>query len=82
MVQSTSALAEVEFNIAEVQDTSLDLMRVMEEDGVTIGVAVASMSLAIGRLMSPDVLSEEKEIKFVQDILEWASMYFVPGGIN
>lgn len=76
------ALASVEFDMGEVHGTSLDLLKLLEDDGVTIGLAVAALALSIGRLLSSRVLDEPAEVKFTQDLLEWASMYFVPGGIN
>lgn len=77
-----TATATVEFDMGEVHGISLDLMRTLEEDGITIGLGVAALALSLGRLLSQNVLEEKDEIKFTQDILEYASMYFVPGGIN
>lgn len=68
--------------MGEVHDLSLDLLQTLEEEGVTIGLGVAGLALSIGRLLSQAVLEEKDEVKFTQDLLEWASMYFVPGGVN
>ncbi len=75
-------LTQVEFDLEEVQGLSLDLLRLLEDTGCTIGEGVAASALSIGRLMAPSVLDGDAEIKFVQNLLEWTSMYFVPGGIN
>jgi hypothetical protein len=78
----TTDLKSVEFDLEEVQGLSLDLLTHLEKEGCSIGEGVAAAALTVGRLMSPHTLKAIEEIKFVQDLLEWVSMYYVPGGIN
>lgn len=54
---------------------SLATKVLMALEDVKVGDAVMGTSLALARLISPDQLKPEVEIKFVQDILDWSSVY-------
>lgn len=67
----------------DVHDVSLGLIMHLEEEDITVGLAQASLALSLGRLIVPPErnLSPEEELDFTKAAVEWARLYFTPGGI-
>lgn len=73
----------VEFDMAEVHDLSVEFLTLLEESGSDMGLGAASLALSLGRLLSPEAPMEvNKEIAFIQMILEYGGMFFAHGGVN
>lgn len=74
----TPAVISLEYE--EVHDVSVDLLRFLEVEEVEVGTAVAALALSFGRLLSPvKPMADDAEIHFMQQIMEWAGMYFAEG---
>ena len=73
---------KVAFDLQEVHNVSVDLLSLMEEDRITMAMGIAALALSIGRLASEKELSQEQEVKFCQDLMEWLGMYFHEGKAN
>jgi hypothetical protein len=41
-----------------------------------------ALVLSAGRVLSPEVLDDDEEIKFIQAAMDWMGMYFSGGGLN
>lgn len=61
--------------LAETHRLSMAVVHLLERE--TIGSAIAACGLTIARLCNPTArLTEEQEIKFVQELMEWAGSYW------
>lgn len=69
----------VTFAVEEVQSNALDLLSVLEENQVSVGMGIAASGMALGMLMSQNLLDDEKGADFVRDLVEWVGMYFTEG---
>lgn len=58
---------------SRVHDLTTRMLQTVGEEPV--GEVILASAMALGRLMSREVLSEEKEILFVQDVVAWAGSY-------
>lgn len=68
----------------DVHDLSVDIIEFLESEETTVPLAVAALVLSAGRLMNPreGALEVEEEIKFVQGMMEFATMFFADGTVN
>lgn len=78
----TEPLVSVEFEIEEVQGVSLDLLGLLEDNKVTLGVGIAALGLALGIMLAQRPISQTDAAKFSADLVEWVGMYFAEGGTN
>jgi hypothetical protein len=72
----------VTVNMEEVHKTSLDILELLEEDDVELKLGLVAIALTFGRVASPKVLTQEEEVKFLENILEYIGLYFVEGEPN
>lgn len=72
----------VTLDFGEVHNNSVDLLKLLENNDVEISEGAAALGLSFGRLMSPDPMTDEGEIMFIQALFEWAGAYFAEGGDN
>lgn len=73
---------KVSFDFIEIHELSLRVLQSLEDAQVEVPKAVLGLALSMGRVMSPDILSDADEVKFLQAIIEWGSTYFAPGSLN
>lgn len=76
------AQVSIAVDMGEVHDISLDLLRSLEDAEVDLTTAAAALAMSLGRVLSPRVLEQEDEERFMQNMFEWASMYFTDGKVN
>lgn len=72
---------QVDLDTEQVQGLSILLMEQLESWGVDRPTAMASIALALGRLVSARMLTDREEITFVQDIMDWSSAYWPQGSV-
>ena len=66
-----------------VDKLSRAIMSALVGSECSIGQGAMACAMSIGRLLNPGkTLSDEVEIKFVEDMMEWVGMYFVEGREN
>lgn len=76
------ASVQVEFNMDDVHHVSLELLGLLEQEDVEVGLAAVAMALSLGRIMSPKTLEPEDEVRFVQAFTEFVGTYFIEGVAN
>jgi hypothetical protein len=72
----------VSFDMEEISDISLDLLQILQEDGILQAEAALSFALSLGRVISPRPLTQDEQTDFTRACMEWAQMYFHEGTIN
>lgn len=70
------------FNLTEVHNTSVGLLTYLEEQETPVGLSAVALLMSIGRLLSPTPMSDEQEIAFIKDALDWGGAYFAEGEKN
>lgn len=65
--------------MGEVHSLSLSILTSLEEDEVATGVAAAACALTIGRLMTPKIMSQNEEVSFTKNLLDYLALYFSGG---
>lgn len=80
-IQSNNS-AMVTFDHEEVHAVSVDLLKLLELQGVSVGVAASALGMSLGRLSSLTPLSADEEITFVQALFDWLGAYYAEGSVN
>lgn len=72
------------YDLTEVHDLSVEILEFLEDQDITVGLAVASLALSLGRLMNPrqGPLSEAEEINYTQNLMEWSHTFMADGKVN
>lgn len=70
-------------NYGKVHDLAQTILGALQEQDTTIGYGRLACALALGRLATVgDVLDDDTEIKFIEDVSEWVGMYFGAGSVQ
>ena len=69
-------------NLAEVHNTSVGLLQMLDESDTNVGHGVCALLLSAGRLMSSHTLSDAEEIAWIKTAMEWTGLYFAEGVKN
>lgn len=78
---SVKDLIPSEYDMREVHDLSMSVLRVLENEDVDIGLAAISLALSLGRLLSPtQPMTEETEMVFIDHLMEHLGLYFYDDG--
>lgn len=66
---------EVSLEMGEVSDLSLFLIECLEDNKVSLDMALASLALTLARLSNPfERLTQEQEIKLTTDLMSFMQM--------
>ena len=80
-LSGTTTHTTVDYN--EVHEVSVELLKMLQMSGSSVSVGASALALSLGRCLTPNPMSDDEEIKFVQDALEWTGMYLgSDGGVN
>ncbi len=80
---SPTPQVKVTLNAGEVHEISLGLLQALQDNAITMDIGVAALGMSLGRIMAlPVVLTPAAEVAFVEQVLEWAGMYFAGGEAN
>lgn len=60
----------------DVSDLAQTVMKALIDDEALYGESVCACAVVMGRLMAPREINSEEEMKFMQDIIEWAGLYW------
>lgn len=66
----------------EAHNLSIDVLKEFQGRDIDGGTGAVALVLSAGRILSPEVLSDDEEINFVQAAMEWMGLYFADGGKN
>lgn len=66
----------------DAHNLSVSLLEHLEEEDCEVGMGAIVCALSLGRLLSPNRLSMEEEINFIQSAIEFAATYFTSGVAN
>lgn len=69
----------VSLEMREVHDVSVDLLRRLEQQQVTVALGAAATALTLGRLMADRVIEPADEAVWIQHVMDFAQAYFVRG---
>jgi hypothetical protein len=65
-----------------VHETSLTLLSKLRAEKVPYGYAMLGVALTLGRLQAGRKLSQEEEVEFITNVMEWCGAYFFEGRAN
>jgi len=66
-----------------IRELSSEIFDALAEVDATQGDSICACALTLGRLMAPHKLSNEDEVKVVQDTVEWMGTYWAnKSGVN
>jgi hypothetical protein len=72
---------KVSASFEETEDVCNLIIEALAGKQIKVGYGMLGSCLAVARLMNPgEDVSVEKEIKFVQDMMDWANMYWETSG--
>lgn len=72
----------VTVNMGEVSVVSGDLLNFLAGQKIETGVAAAATALSLVRIMGPMDMDEDAEIHFIENLMQWISLYFHEGVKN
>jgi hypothetical protein len=81
MMRNPSAV-RASFDLEDIHDISLDVLQLLEDEEVEVAEAAVALALSLGRIIAPKTLEQDEQIKFTQDLMEWAGCYFAEGQVN
>ena len=75
--------AKVTVDFGEAHNLSIDILKRFQGQSIDGGTGAVALVLSAGRILSPEVLSDDEEIDFVQAAMDWLGLYFSgQGGMN
>jgi hypothetical protein len=74
--------AKITVDFGEAHNLSIGVLKDFQAKSVNGGTGAVALVLSAGRILSPEVLSDDDEISFVQAAMDWLGMYFAEGGKN
>lgn len=72
----------VQIDFEEAHSASVGLLDFLEAHNTKVSLAVVAMVLSVGRLLAPEDVSDEDEVKFVQSMLDFMGAYYAKGQVN
>jgi hypothetical protein len=58
------------------------MLKRLEAAQVDGGTGAVALVLSAGRVLSPEILTDNEEINFIKAAMDWLGMYFSDGGLN
>lgn len=71
-------MENVQVDFLEIHEESVRILNDMGEKNISPVIGAAGMMLSLGRMVSPEVLSPEDQVKFLEDINNFLVTYFIP----
>ena len=79
MIDSSGTMTQASYT--EVNTLAGVILHALSDHEASIGMGMLACLLTVARLLNPGVeLSDEKEIKFIEDAMDWGGAYFVTSG--
>jgi hypothetical protein len=76
------ATASFTIDFDEVHNASVGILKRLEQANTPVSVGTTALILSVGRILSPEPMSDEEEAQFVQMAMEWMGIYFTEGTVN
>lgn len=73
---------QVTVDFGEAHNLSVAVLTKFRDQSVDGGTGAVALVLSAGRILSPEVLSDDDEINFVTAAMNWMGVYFAEGGLN
>jgi hypothetical protein len=74
--------AEVTVDLGEAHNLSIDVLKQLHSQDIDGATGAVALILSAGRIMCPDIMSDEEEVSFINTAMEWLGLYFAAGGKN
>jgi hypothetical protein len=74
--------ANITVDFGEAHNLSIGYLKELQAKSIDGGTGAVALVLTAGRILSPEVLSDDEELNFIQAAMDWLGMYFVDGGKN
>jgi hypothetical protein len=71
-------MENVQVDFLEIHEESVRLLNDMGENDISPVVGAAGMMLSLGRMVSPEVMSPEDQVRFLEDLNNYLVAYFIP----
>lgn len=80
--ENTNGMTRIQFDFQKVHEKSVDVLTMMEDSRTEVSIGIVALALSLGRLLSPEILKDEEEVKFIQALIEFGGTYFAEGVPN
>jgi hypothetical protein len=71
---------QMQISYAETEQLGVKILRLLQAEQATFVMGSLAAMLVVARLFNPDKgLTLQREIKFIQDLNDWADAYFAQG---